>query len=116
MTDAALTPRVIDIVEGRSPGAIAFKRLKRNKAAMVSAVVLILIAAFCFGRFLVHGPPGGQRASNVFLDAIASRTGPRNDLTFATMEAKSIESSARPVLRTNAFHCTCLSGMAPNDS
>ena len=48
MTDATLTPPITDIVEGRSPGAIAFKRLKRNKAAMVSAVVLILITLFCF--------------------------------------------------------------------
>lgn len=54
MTDAALTSGLSDVVEGRSPGAIAFKRLKRNKAAMVSAVVLILMTAFCFLGPLVN--------------------------------------------------------------
>lgn len=48
MTETTLAMPVTDAVEGRSPGAIAFKRLKRNKAAMVSAVLLIVIAAFCF--------------------------------------------------------------------
>src|SRR5690349_10115943 len=48
MTEATLETPALDAVEGRSPGAIAFKRLRRNKAAMVSAVVLILITAFCF--------------------------------------------------------------------
>lgn len=48
MTEATLTPSTEAAIEGRSPGAIAFKRLRRNKAAMVSAVVLIIITAFCF--------------------------------------------------------------------
>ena len=48
MTEIASTLPAHDAVEGRSPGAIAFKRLKRNKAAMVSAVVLIIMTAFCF--------------------------------------------------------------------
>ena len=47
MTDATLVSPT-HTVEGRSPSAIAFRRLKRNRAAMVSAVVLILITAFCF--------------------------------------------------------------------
>ena len=47
MTEAAINA-THEPVEGRSPGAIAFKRLRRNKAAMVSAVVLIIITAFCF--------------------------------------------------------------------
>jgi oligopeptide transport system permease protein len=46
MTEAELTTHAA--IEGRSPAAIAFRRLRRNKAAMVSAVVLILITAFCF--------------------------------------------------------------------
>jgi oligopeptide transport system permease protein len=54
MTDAALTPPVAELVEGRSPAAIAFKRLRRNRAAVVSAVVLILITAFCFLGPLVN--------------------------------------------------------------
>lgn len=48
MTETAMTPRATGTVEGRSLGAIAFARLKRNKAAMVSAIVLVLITAFCF--------------------------------------------------------------------
>ena len=48
MTEATFATHSTDAVEGRSPGAIAFRRLKRNRAAMVSAVVLILITAFCF--------------------------------------------------------------------
>jgi oligopeptide transport system permease protein len=48
MTEATLDTPALHPVEGRSPGAIAFKRLRRNKAAMVSAVVLIIITAFCF--------------------------------------------------------------------
>jgi oligopeptide transport system permease protein len=45
------TPAILpndSLVQGRSLGAIAFGRLKRNKAAVVSAVVLIVITAFCF--------------------------------------------------------------------
>ena len=48
MTEAVSTPPADDAVQGRSPGAIAFRRLKRNRAAMVSAVVLVLVTAFCF--------------------------------------------------------------------
>jgi len=48
MTDATLNTSLSDAVEGRSPGAIAFKRLKRNKAAVVSAFVLVIMTAFCF--------------------------------------------------------------------
>lgn len=48
MTETAAILPTDDLVQGRSPGAIAFKRLKRNKAAMISAVVLIFITAFCF--------------------------------------------------------------------
>jgi oligopeptide transport system permease protein len=35
-------------VKGRSLGSLAFARLRRNKAAMVSIVVLVLVTAFCF--------------------------------------------------------------------
>jgi oligopeptide transport system permease protein len=57
MTDATLNTPLSDAVEGRSPGAIAFKRLKRNKAAVVSAFVLVIMTAFCFlGPYLnPHG-------------------------------------------------------------
>jgi oligopeptide transport system permease protein len=48
MTDTAVILPTDDLVQGRSPGAIAFKRLRRNKAAVVSAFVLIAITAFCF--------------------------------------------------------------------
>jgi oligopeptide transport system permease protein len=48
MTDTAATLAPADLVQGSSPGAIAWRRLKRNRAAMVSAIVLILITAFCF--------------------------------------------------------------------
>ncbi|MBX9458762.1 MAG: ABC transporter permease subunit [Rhizobium sp.] len=48
MTDATPDTSAPGSVEGRSPGAIAFRRLKRNRAAMVSAFVLVLITAFCF--------------------------------------------------------------------
>jgi oligopeptide transport system permease protein len=48
MTETAAILPPDDRVRGRSPGAIAFKRLKRNKAAVVSAFVLIMITAFCF--------------------------------------------------------------------
>ncbi|MGV3549529.1 ABC transporter permease subunit [Rhizobium sp.] len=48
MTEAAIPTPVHDPVEGRSPAAIAFRRLRRNRAAMASAVVLILITLFCF--------------------------------------------------------------------
>ncbi|MDB5551559.1 MAG: oppC [Rhizobium sp.] len=36
------------LVQGRSLGSIAFARLKRNKAALVSIFVLLLVTAFCF--------------------------------------------------------------------
>jgi len=36
------------LVQGRSLGSIAFARLKRNKAAVVSIFVLVLVTAFCF--------------------------------------------------------------------
>ncbi|CAN7282096.1 ABC transporter permease subunit [Rhizobium sp. LjRoot254] len=36
------------LVQGRSLGSIAFARLKRNKAAVVSIFVLLLVTAFCF--------------------------------------------------------------------
>lgn len=48
MTDIMSTTPAQDAVQGRSLGAIAFGRLRRNKAAMVSAVVLVVITAFCF--------------------------------------------------------------------
>lgn len=35
-------------VKGRSLGALAFARLRRNRAAMISIVVLLVITAFCF--------------------------------------------------------------------
>ena len=35
-------------VQGRSLGSLAFARLRRNKAALVSMVVLVIVAAFCF--------------------------------------------------------------------
>jgi oligopeptide transport system permease protein len=54
MTEIAATSSPINTVEGRSLGAIAFARLRRNKAAMVSAVVLVLITAFCFLGPLVN--------------------------------------------------------------
>jgi oligopeptide transport system permease protein len=36
------------LVQGRSLGSIAFARLKRNKAAVVSIFVLLLVTLFCF--------------------------------------------------------------------
>ena len=36
------------LVQGRSLSSIAFARLKRNKAAVVSIFVLLLVTAFCF--------------------------------------------------------------------
>jgi oligopeptide transport system permease protein len=37
-----------EAIKGRSLGALAFRRLRRNKAAMVSAFVLIIVTLFCF--------------------------------------------------------------------
>jgi oligopeptide transport system permease protein len=44
-------------VRGRSLGALAFARLRRNKAAMASLLVLTLVALFCFAGplFNPHG-------------------------------------------------------------
>lgn len=48
MTETSAILPTDNLVQGRSLGAIAFGRLKRNKAAVVSAFVLVLITAFCF--------------------------------------------------------------------
>jgi oligopeptide transport system permease protein len=55
MSDAApVTPDMAEAavrqeaVRGRSLGALAFRRLRRNKAAMISALVLVAITLFCF--------------------------------------------------------------------
>jgi oligopeptide transport system permease protein len=35
-------------IKGRSLGALAFARLRRNKAAVISIIVLLIVTAFCF--------------------------------------------------------------------
>ena len=44
-------------IEGRSPGQIAWMRLKRDKVAMAGGIIVIfLILVAIFGPFLVQNP------------------------------------------------------------
>jgi oligopeptide transport system permease protein len=57
MSDIATTPdtRLPEMeVKGRSLGQMAFARLRRNRAAVVSIVIMICMAAFCFLGPLVN--------------------------------------------------------------
>ncbi|HEV7371218.1 ABC transporter permease subunit [Arenibaculum sp.] len=55
-------------VAGRSPGADAWRRLRRNRAALTAGAVLAAIAAACLLGPLLHPVPPGE----VFWDAIQS--------------------------------------------
>ena len=70
MTDAVIRPIVnpVEEVKGRSLWADAWRRLRRNRAAVVSLVVLVLIAVVCVVTPMVSP----IAIDDVFWDAISS--------------------------------------------